>query len=107
MASLWEIIETSPEAAAALVWKRRLGPAFDAAAAVCLRETRRSVERIPCANGCDCSHRVRPRSDGLVGICDCGEDCDDIVLTEADVKVLELDLTRMARAVAKGLGCTA
>ena len=88
MASPWEITETSPEAAAALVWKRRLGPAFDAVAAVCLRETERALKRIPCANGCKCSHRVWPRGGKLVGICDCGEDCDDMRLTPAVVKAL-------------------
>ena len=105
MASLWEIIETSPEAAAALVWKRRFGPAFHAVAAVCLREMERELKRIPCDCGCACNHRVRPRGTALVGVCDCGEGCDDVPLTAADVKVWKLDLTRLARAVAKALAC--
>lgn len=103
MASVWEIIEATPEAAAALSWRRWLGPAFDAVAAVCLRETRRMVERIPCDFGCACNHRVRRRDTGLVGVCDCGEECQDVPLTEADVKVWEVDLARLGRAVAKGL----
>jgi hypothetical protein len=107
MASLWDKIETSPEAAAALVWKRRLGPAFDVAAAICLRETEQELKRIPCGSGCKCSHRVWPRKNRLIGICDCGEDCEDMELTTADVKVWKMDLTRLARAVAKALACTA
>lgn len=107
MATPWQIIEAKPEAAAALSWRRWLGPAFEAVAAVCLRETRRTVERIPCENGCDCNHAVRKRGTALVGVCDCGEDCEDVPLTAADVKVWELDLTRLARASAKALACTA
>jgi hypothetical protein len=107
MASPWEIVEASPEAAAALTWKRWLGPAFDAAAAVCLRETRRTVERIPCGRHCACNHRVRPHGGTLTGLCDCGEECEPMTLTEADVKVWEVDLGRLARAVARALNCTA
>ncbi len=107
MASPWEIVEAAPGAAAALTWKRWFGPAFDAAAAVCLRETRRTVERIPCGRHCACNHRVRSRDNTLVGVCDCGEDCEPMPLTEADVKVWEVDLGRLARAVAKALDCAA
>ena len=107
MASPWEIIETSPEAAAALSWRRWLGPAFQAVAAVCLRETRRTVDRIPCDQGCACNHRVCRRGTALVGVCDCGEECDDVPLTEAEVKVWEVDLARLGRAVVKALGCEA
>lgn len=96
-----------PEAAAALSWRRWLGPTFDAVAAVCLRETRRTVERIPCERGCACNHRVRKVGEFLVGRCDCDEGCEDVPLTEADLKVWELDLVRLARAAAKAFDCTA
>ena len=105
MASPWEIIETTPEAAAALSWRRWLGPAFDAVAAACLRETDRPAKRIACGCGCDCNHRVRKRGTALVGVCDCGEGCEDMPLTEADVTVWELKLPLLGRAVAKALNC--
>lgn len=88
-------------------WKRWLGSAFNAVAAVCLRDGRRSVERIPCENGCACNHRVRPRGTTLVGVCDCGEECEDVPLAAADVKVLKLNLDSLGRAVTKALGCRA
>ena len=105
MATPWKIIEAKPEAAAALSWRRWLGPTFNAVVVLCLRETRRSVERIPCERGCACNHRVRKRGAAWVGVCDCGEECDDIPLTEADIRVWELKLPLLGRAVAKALGC--
>ena len=107
MATPWEIIETTPEAAAALSWRRWFGPALDAAAVACLRETRRPLERIPCGCGCACNHRVRKRGTALVGVCDCGEDCDDVALTDAEVIVWKFDLPRLGRAVATALNCRA
>lgn len=105
MESPWAIIEGAPEAAAALTWKRWLGPAFDAVAAVCLRDTKREVKRVPCENGCDCNHRVRKVGGLLVGRCDCDEECPDIPLTRADVAVLELRGPLLGRAVADALEC--
>ena len=105
MESLWAIIEGAPEAAAALTWKRWLGPAFDAVAAACLRDTKREVKRVPCENGCECNHRVRKAGEFLVGRCDCDEECPDIPLTKADVAVLELRGPLLGRAVADALEC--
>jgi len=105
MATVWQTIERAPEAAAALSWRRWLGPAFDAVAAVCLHATTRTVDCIPCENGCARSHAVRKRGAALVGICGYGEDCDDVPLTVADITVWEVDLSRLARALAKALGC--
>ena len=106
MKTVWRIIETSPETAAALSWRRWLGPSFDAVAAVCLRGTKRSADRIPCENGCGCNHRVCKRGAGYAGVCDCGDDCDEIPLTAADIKVWELNLDSLGRAVTKALGCS-
>jgi len=41
----------------------------------------------------------------LVGVCDCGEGCGDVPLTEANVIVWELKLPLLGRAVAKALNC--
>ena len=107
MKSVWSVIETAPKTAAALNWQRWLGPSFNAVAALCLRETKRPVEHIFCDNGGGCNRRVRKRGSVLVGLCDCGEDCDDIPLTTADVMVWELNLDSLGRAVTKALGCVA
>ena len=105
MGTCWSAIESSPEAAAALNWRAWLGPDFETVAAACLRRTERRVERVPCPNGCGCSHRVRPVAGGFVGVCDCGEDCEDIPLKAEDVVVWELNMARLGRAVAKAFGC--
>ena len=129
MESPWAIIEGAPDAAAALTWKRWLGPAFDAVAALCLRDTKRKVKWVPCENGCECNHRVRKAEkhlwdrmtseqkaalpdvhqwdELLVGRCECDENCEDILLTMADVKVWKFDLPKLARSVAKALDCFA
>ena len=65
------------------------------------------MEHLFCDNGGGCNRRVRKRGSVLVGLCDCGEDCDDIPLTTADVMVWELNLDSLGRAVTKALGCVA
>ena len=105
METPWPIIEVAPEAAAALIWKRWLGPAFDAVAAVCLRDTKRRAETVPCENGCDCNHRVRKRGDFLLGVCQCDEECHDIPLTKEDVAILEMRGPLLGRAIADALEC--
>ncbi len=129
MESPWLIIEGAPEAAAALTWKRWLGPAFPAVAAACLCDTKREVKRVPCENGCECNHRVRKAekyiwdrmtpeqkaalpdvhqwAELLVGRCECDENCEDILLAKADVAVWEFDLRKLRTSVAKALGCSA
>lgn len=102
-----EIIEVAPEAAAALNWQRWCGPAFDAVAASCLRETKRIAAHVECENGCACNHRVQARGANFAGVCDCGEGCEDISMKVAEVKVWEFDLPKLGRAVAKALGCRA
>lgn len=104
--SVWDVIETSPAAAAALVWRQGFGPDFAAAAALCLRETQRRTDRVPCPQGCGCAHRVVSSSRGLVGVCDCEEpDCEDLRLRIEDTVVWELDLAKLGRALVRALGC--
>ncbi len=106
MESPWAIIEGGTRGAAtALTWRRLLGPAFEAVAAVCLRETGRTVKRVSCEKRCKCSHVVRKRGATLVGVCDCLEGCDDMPLTAAEVKEMEVDLAKLGRAIAWGFEC--
>ncbi len=105
MASPWEVIETMPEAAAALSWRRWLGSTFGAVAAACLEETGKAVKRIPCGCCCGCNHLVRRRGAARVAVCDCGEGCDDVPLSEDDVIGWRVSLPKFGRAVAKALNC--
>lgn len=107
MKSVWSVIETAPATAAALNWQRWLGPSFNAVAALCLDPSQRPAERIFCDDGSGCNRRVRERGPRLVGVCACGEDCEDTALTKADVLVWELNLEALGRAIAKALGCRA
>ena len=136
MKSVWNEIEKAPHAESAFIWKRRLREWFTAIADICLRDTKRTVKRIPCDKGRDCSFRVRKQDgwehgeflDGVCGrVCDRGEDggevycydvaevatptrtstedCDNISLLAADVKIFELKWRLLGRAVAKALNC--
>lgn len=100
---MWTVIESHTEPAAALNWKRRCGDSFDAAAAAFLRQTQRVAPAIACVKSCGCSHRVVRRGSGYAGVCDCGEECDEIELAAADVRVLELNVEGLGRRVAAAL----
>lgn len=105
MRSIWRVIEASPPSAAAVAWRQWFGPGLTAAAGVCLRGTEQRVERVPCPNGCGCGHRVLAAGSGFVGVCDCGDECEDLKLTAEDVLVWQVSLDRLGRAVAKALDC--
>ena len=101
---IWKAIETAPEAAATISWRRWLHPMFDSVTLVGLHKTNRLAEHVGCEK-CGCNHRVRERGNGFAAICDCGKGCDDMPLLEEDVQVWELSLNSLGREVAKAFGC--
>jgi hypothetical protein len=105
---LWRALETLPRAAAErLEWRRLLGDEWPVAEPL-LRQTGALVERVWCPSpgGSDCPRRVIRHDDSRI-VAVCGDDprnCDTISLTLEDIAVLELDVGKLAQALAKPLG---
>jgi hypothetical protein len=104
----WRALEILPRPAAErLEWRRLLGDEWSIAEPL-LRQTGALVERVwcPSPSGVDCPRRVIRHDDGrIVAVCgDEPRNCDTISLTLEDIVVLELDVRRLAQALAKPLG---
>lgn len=91
------------------VWRARLRDDIETFSAAFLRKRRDPACSVPCPHGCGCAHEVVKHDDGrLVGVCQCEPwNCDDLTLLPADVELLELNLTKLGREVAKAFGAAA
>lgn len=110
MSSVWHCLENIRGLmAASSIWRNQLGNDFDSFKAAFLRTRPQPAKSFPCPNECGCAHEVVENKDGsLVAICRCEPwNCDDIRLTAADVVLLELNWSKLGRAIAKAFGCEA
>ena len=83
-------------------WRARLDGDFDAVRGAFLR-TRPGLtaSAVPCPHGCGCAHEVIQHDDGrIVGVCRCDSwNCDDLALREEEIVLLELNWSRLGRAI--------
>jgi hypothetical protein len=108
MLSFWECLEEVPSLVAVpRTWHDCLGTNFDVVARSFLRATNERARSYPCPNHCGCAHEVAEHEDGsLVAVCQCEPwRCDDVLLSPADVILLELNWQRLGRAIARAFGC--
>jgi hypothetical protein len=108
---LWRALEALPGLAAErLEWRRLLGDEWLIVEPL-FRQTGAVVDRVWCPSpgGPDCPRRVIQHDDDrIVGVCgDAPRSCDTIPLTLEDIVVLELDVRRLAQALAAPLGLKA
>ena len=96
-------------AAVAAEWRQHTGADFEAFKAGFLQKAGRNARSVPCPHKAGCTHEVRPRGRGFVGVCknDDGTGCDDILLAQEEVEVWEVSLARLGRAIAQALKCDA
>jgi hypothetical protein len=96
-------------AAVAAEWRQHTGADFEAFKAGFLQKAGRNARSYPCPRKAGCTHEVRPRGHGFVGVCkdDDGTGCDDILLTIEEIEVWEVNLARLGRAIAQALKCDA
>ena len=109
MPKLWQILETIPgPAAVAAVWKASLESDFETCRESFLRQLPTPAKSYPCPRECGCSHEIVRRKGGsVVAVCRCDPShCDDIRLTDADIAILELNWTKLGRAITKAFGLT-
>ena len=88
-------------------WQRHAGDDFAAFKTGFLQSAKRTAKSFPCPHKNGCTHEVRLRRTGYVGVCkdDDGTGCDDLVLTAEDVEVWELNFARLGRAIAGAFEC--
>jgi hypothetical protein len=82
-------------------WRARLDGDFDAVRGAFLRARVDAARSFPCPRECGCAHEVvRHESGRIVGVCRCESwNCDDIALKEEDLVLLELNWSRLGRAI--------
>jgi len=108
---LWRALEALPGLAAErLEWHRLLGDEWRVVEPL-LHQTSELAERVwcPSPSGVDCPRRVIHHDSGrIVAVCgDEPRNCDMISLTLEDISVLELDVRRLAQALAGPFGLKA
>jgi hypothetical protein len=105
--SLWLAIESVQGlAAVTLDWQMLAGTQFPVMKGF-LRQTSEQVASYPCPRECGCGHRVVRHGDGrIVAVCECDDcSCDTLKVSEDDLRVMEFNSAKFARALANALGC--
>jgi hypothetical protein len=109
MSKFWRCLEgLRGLVAVPAVWRARLDGEFDAVRGAFLKvRPDATAMSIPCPHECGCAHEVIRHEDGsIVGVCRCESwSCDDIELKEEDLVLLELNWSRLGRAVAAAFRC--
>jgi len=87
------------------VWRRELGLEFEGFRAAFLRGRPETAQSYPCPRACGCAHEVIQHGPGdLVAVCRCERwNCDDIVLTAAEIACWELSWSNFGRTLCGAL----
>jgi len=106
MSSVFACLETGYSLVrSAVVWRRDLGPEFEAFRAAFLSKHPETARRYPCPRDCGCAHEVIHHAPGdIVAVCRCERwNCDDIVVTAADIACWEVSWSKLGRGLCKAL----
>src|SRR5260221_3332211 len=104
--SVWSSLEPLPGLnAIPSVWSEKLGEEFNLFKAAFLQPRPAPAQSFPCRN-CGCAHDVTIHGPGdIVAVCACDPwNYDDLILTPGDIEILELNWSKLARAVCKAFG---
>src|SRR2546421_7547366 len=90
------------------VWRRHLGQQFEGFKRAFLVPRAEFAQSFPCSK-CGCSHDVTVHApNDIIAVCACDSwNCDDLLLTPADIQILELSWPRLGRALCKAFGLEA
>ena len=100
----WGALETiAGLAAVPAFWRERLGEQLGPFKTAFLQKQAGPVGSHPCPRQCGCAHEVVRHGDGsFAGICRCEPwNCDDLVLTLADITPLAVNVTALGRALCR------
>lgn len=102
MDPFWPGLENVPGfSAASATWAGRLGTEHELVRKAFLQVQPGLARFFPCPE-CGCEHEVIPGASGWVGVRQCESgDCHDLALSEADLELWELSMTKLARALAR------
>ena len=109
MPRFWQTLENFPgPAAVPAVWSNGLGSDFDVFRQAFLHALPTPAKSYPCPRQCGCAHEIVRHKDGsVVAVCQCDpSQCDDIRLEDADIAILELNWTKLGRAITQAFGLT-
>lgn len=109
MSTWWRCLEDMDAEAVEAHWRRRTGTSYEPFRNVFLTRSERRARRFPSPHVCECGLRVVRQRDGkIVGVSDCGTlGCENIALTEEDIRLWEVSWAKLAQAVARAFGCEA
>lgn len=110
MSKLWRCLEdVRGLVAVPAVWGARLDGEFGAVRSSYLASRKERARSVPCPRGCGCAHEVVKHDDGkLIGVCRCESwNCEDIELSDADLVLLELNVSKLGREIVQAFGCDA
>jgi len=87
-------------------WRAHLAGSFATFGAAFLQPETTTVLSVPCPRECGCWHYVIPQNGSFIGRCQCEPpNCADLQLTHTDVTALQLNRPKLARAIARAIGC--
>jgi hypothetical protein len=106
--SSWHRFEViRPLTAFPVTWREGMGDDFPAFKSLCLQPSSYIPRHYPCPAYCGCWHRIIRRHDNTAAIAACECDppaCPDFNLSIEDITPLELNRSKLARAVCSALG---
>src|SRR5260221_11920955 len=105
--NLWSSLVESTDALPS-IWRERIGDQFPNFKAAFLDASLEPAKSFLCRQ-CGCGHDVTIHGPGdIVAVCACDPwRCDDLVLTAADIEILELNWPKLARALCRAFGLDA
>jgi hypothetical protein len=105
--NIWPALETGTNAIPS-VWRERIGAQFDTVRNAFLQSKPEPAQYFHCRK-CGCAHQVTIHAPGdIVAVCTCDPwNCDELMLTAADIEILELNWAKLARALCKAFGLNA
>jgi len=105
--NIWTALEIGTGAIPS-VWRERAGDQFDTIRSAFLQPRPEPAKSFPCRK-CGCAHNVTIYApDDIIAVCACESwNCNDMILTAADIVVLELNWAKLGRALCKAFGLDA
>src|SRR5947209_5653 len=102
--NLWNAFEATTGGIPS-VWRELMGTQFDIVSSAFFQALPEPCTFFPCRK-CGCSHDVTIHGpDDIVAVCSCEPwNCDELVLSAADIEILVLNWAALGRALAKAFG---
>src|SRR2546430_17721092 len=102
--NIWNALENGTDALPS-IWRDRIGDEFDRVTRTLLDARPESSTYFHCRRCGQAHHVASVGSEDMVAVCTCDpENSDELMLTSADHEILELNWTKLARALCRAVG---